>query len=153
MRSQTIKGGFSIIELIIYAALLVMFLAILSNLFLTSIDIKTASEGQSYLGQDSRAIIARMNYDFLRATTVTAPALGATGNSLSLTINGATTTYTLMNGKIKMSDATGTYDLNGSETNVTALSFETLDGLTGKRSVQMNFTISGQSYSTTFGTR
>jgi type II secretory pathway pseudopilin PulG len=145
--------GFTIIELLVYSVLLVMFLAILSNLFLSSIDIKIASEGASYQGQDARAIIERFNYDFLRASAVTSPTLGASSGTLSLTISGSATSYALSNGKLAVTDNSGTYNLNGSETTVSALNFETLGNTNGKRSVKMTFTINDQTYVTTFGTR
>jgi len=148
-----LQKGFTVVELILYAGLLVIFLGILSNLFLSSIDIKTTSEGDSSIGQDARLIIARLNYDLLRASSIVAPALGTSSGTLTLTINGVNNSYALSSNKLTLTDGVGTSNLNGSETSLTALNFQTLGNTNGKRTVKVTFTISGQTFVTSMGTR
>jgi len=147
------KNGFTIIEMILYAGLLVIFLGVLSNLFLSSLDIKTDSEAASYLGQDARLILSKLNYDIKRAESITAPALGATSSSLILNIGGIGYTYSLSSGKVVLADNLGSANLNGSETMVSSLSFERVGNSGGKNTIKASFTMDGKDYSTTVGIR
>ena len=147
------KKGFSIIEMILYAGLLVLFLGVLSNLFLSSLDIKTESEATSYLGQDARLVLSRLNYDIKRADSITAPALGTSSTSLILNIDGVSYTYALSGEKIVLTNNLGSANLNGSETGVAKINFERIGNVGGKNSIKMSFTMDGKDYSTTVAIR
>lgn len=149
MRSR----GFSIVEMLLYSGLLTLFLVVLSNLFLTSLDIKIASEGDSYTGQDARFIISRLTYDAKRAESIISPALGASANSLALVIDGVGYTYAPSGTNLEVTDAGGTYNLNGSETEVSDVSFQRIGNVGGKNSVKVSFKINDKDFTTTVGTR
>ena len=155
MKSQAplMKRGFSIVEMLLYSGLLTLFLVVLSNLFLTSLDIKIASEGDSYTGQDARFIISRLTYDAKQAESIIAPALGVSANSLALVIDGANYTYAPSGTNLEISDASGTYNLNGSETEVSDVSFQRIGNISGKNSIKVTFSVNDQVYTTTVGTR
>lgn len=147
------KKGFSIVEMLLYSGLLVLFLAVLSNLFLSSLDIKQSSEGDSYTGQDARYIIARLTYDAKRANSIISPSLGASADSLIFSIDGSSYTYGLASDNLTLTDPSGTLGLNGSETTISDVSFERIGNAGGKNSVKATFSVNGQAYTTTVGTR
>lgn len=147
------KKGFSIIEMILYAGLLVLFLGVLSNLFLSSLDIKTESEATSYLGQDARLVLSRLNYDIKRADSIVTPVLGASSSTLILNIGGINYTYNLSGENVVLTNNLGSANLNGSETGVTNINFERVGNVGGKNSIKISFTMDGKDYSTTVGTR
>ncbi|SRR6266404_1276405 len=147
------KKGFTIVEMVLYAGLLVLFLAILSNLFLSSLDVKKASEGDSYTGQDTRFIISRLVYDIKRADSITSPVLGASAGSLTLSIANTNYTYASQSGKLVVTDASGTQNLESSETTLTNISFQRLGNVNGKNTIRVQLSINNESYVTTIGTR
>lgn len=87
--------GFTLIEFLIYIGLLSILLAIMSQVFLATLSIRTESEGATNIQQDGRYILARLTYDIYRAKDISVPAVGATGGVLQLTIteNGTDTAY------------------------------------------------------------
>lgn len=147
--------GFSIVEMVLYAGLLTLFLVVLSNLFLTSLDVKTASEGDSYTGQDARFIVSRLTYDLKRTDNIISPALGASAGSLTLSIGGVSYTYAFGSDNLTLTDATGTYNLNSSESTISNVSFQRIGNSDAgsKNSIKVAFSVNGQAYTTTIGTR
>src|SRR5258706_11621238 len=77
--------GFTLIEMMITMGLLSIFLIVLATLFTASIDVQTRSRTYSAVTNDSRFLLARLDYDITRASAVTTPAaLGASASSLVL---------------------------------------------------------------------
>ncbi|MBI3380277.1 hypothetical protein HY029_05995 [Candidatus Gottesmanbacteria bacterium] len=134
--------GFSIIEIIIYIGMLSVFIVVLTNIFISTIDIKLESESIAGIEQDGRYLIAKLAYDINRAQSITSPSLGATGNTLQITVNGVNETFTLTNGKIQITKNSSTDDLNGYDSLVSNLTFQRLGNVSGKNNVKISFTIS-----------
>jgi len=113
------SSGFTIIELVIYAGLLMMFLYILTGIFTEVLDMQLESETESAVIQDSRYILSRFSYDIERASAIVTPvALGDQTSTLVLTIGGVNDTYSLINGNLVFADASGSGSVNSFGTTV-----------------------------------
>ncbi len=156
--------GFTLVELLLYMGLLAMFLVVLSELFISIMDVALSSSATSNLAQDSRFILARFSYDVTRAQAITIPAgLGQTSNSLRLIIGGVQYDYSLNGTNLQLVTGVNTDNLNGSDTQVSNLSFTKIGNPPGKPTVKITFTIAShaqeskgyetQTFTTTIGTR
>lgn len=152
------RKGFTIMELILYMGLLLILLAILSQLFTSSIESQLDSQSFSYVQQDGRFILNRMTYDIQNASAVTTPAaLGGTSTTLVLVINGVTNTYSLTGANLLVNGVR----LNGFNTTVSNLTFQKIGNSGGKPTVRFGYrltslvTINGvpevKNYATTVG--
>lgn len=143
LRSPPIgRQGFTIVELIIYAGILTMFLYVLTGIFTEVIDMQLESETESAVIQDSRYILSRFGYDIGRASAIVTPAaLGDQTSTLVLTIGGVNDTYSLVNGNLVFSDANGSGSVNSFGTTVSGLSFRRYGNLNGKNGVRIVFTL------------
>ena len=125
-------------ETIIYFGLLSIFLLVLTDLFVTLLELHTESTATSAVVQDSRFILARLEYDVTRASSIITPAnLGATSGALSVLIGGVTTTYALSDGNFQLTNNWGTDNLNSSETTITSSSFQRLGNSGGKDTIKL----------------
>lgn len=139
---SNLNRGFTLVELIIYMGLLVIFLLVLSNIFASILDVRTESESISAVEQDGRFIMARLSYDINRATSVSTPAsLGGSGSSLTLVIGAVNYTYALSGGNLVLTNDLGTNNLNSSESTISSLSFQKLGNSGGKETVKIQFTV------------
>ena len=120
---MTLKKGFTLVELLIYMALAVIFLGVLTDLFVGTMDSKKESEAVSAVEEDGRFILSRLMYDANQygAESIIAN-YSLVGNNL------------ILNGE----------RLNSSETEVTSLVFQQLGNIGGKQSVQVKFKLESQ---------
>ncbi len=158
------QAGVTLVEVLLVMGLLSIFLIALTTMISSTLDVQNQSQSTSTVTQDGRFILARLNYDVSRATAVTAPAsLGSIGSSLTLTIGGVATTYALASGNLQLTDSSGTANLNGSETTISAVTFQRLGAPSGKDTIRASFTVTSkaqaksgasvQSFTTTIGRR
>lgn len=144
------QRGTTIIELLIYLALLAIFLTILLDVFVTTLDFKLSSESTSTLNQDTRYIFGRIGYDVYNADSFTVPS----SSELDVVRGGVVTKYTLSSGDLLR----GADKLNSLDTKVQSLSFLAI-GRTVRISLTMisQFILPGgahtQSVDTTFAPR
>ena len=92
--------GFTVVELLIYMALMSIFLVILMGIFTAALSTKLASESASAIAQDSRYILSKLSYEVNNADSVTSPAFGATSSSLQIVASGSSSTYELNDGNL-----------------------------------------------------
>src|SRR3990172_1905169 len=86
------RTGFTLIEIIIYMALLSIFLLTLTDIFVSILDVQLESDATSAVEQDGRFILSRISYYIPRATDIsTPPQIGQTRSNLIMTIAGVTT--------------------------------------------------------------
>lgn len=158
------QKGFTIVEMIIYSAILMSFLYVMTSMFVAILDMQLESESTSSVTQDSRYLFSRFAYDFGRATSVTTPAsLGEQTNTLELTINGVPHTYALTEGNLFLTDALGTDRLNSVGSVVRDITFRRYGNVSGKPSVRIVFSLESTTqrpggpeirvFETTLGTR
>lgn len=139
-----LSAGFTLIELIIYMALLGIFLLTLTDIFTSILDVQLESEATSAVEMDSRFLLARLSYDINRASAITTPsAIGESANSLTLVIGGINYTYLANGNSLELTNNSGTSSLNGSETAISGLTFQKIanSSVSGtKETVKINFT-------------
>ena len=126
MKMHTRQKGFLLIELIIYMGLLMILLAIMSDVFVATLNVKLESDTTSAVQQDGSYIMSRIAYDVRRSTGIITPALGQSGTTLSLDIveNGVHKTYQYVwaNNALTLSDGLSTDSLHGNNSRVTQFS-------------------------------
>lgn len=150
MKKNQIQKGQTIIELLIYLALLAIFLTVLLDVFTTTLDFKLSSESSSSLTQDTRYIFARISYDVYNADSFTVP----TSQQLNIVKGGVITTYSVSSGNLlRNSDK-----LNSLDSSVQNLAFTKIGNTVSLNLTMLSqFTLpSGQktqSISTTFAPR
>lgn len=91
-----ISHGVTIIELLIYLALLTLFLTVLLDVFVTTLNFKLQSESTSALNQDARYIFERLSYDVYNSDSFAVPS----ASELDLTFGGNTVKYTVNSGNL-----------------------------------------------------
>jgi len=145
------QRGFTVIEMVIYIGTLAIFMAILTQIFTSILNVRTKTESTSSLEQDSKYVLSRLVYDINRAQSITRPVnLGGQESRLEITIDGNPYSYFISDNNLMMTDTTGTYALNSNGTTVSGLNFQRLGpALTGRNTIQVNLTITSASLSTT----
>ncbi len=137
------KKGLSIVELIIYMGLLSILLVVLTDVFVSIIDVRKESEAVSAVEQDGNYILARLFYDVSRASSISTPAsLGASTSSLLITIGGVNYTYSLNGSNLQLVNNNGTDVLNSINTTVSSPTFLRIGNSGGKNTIQISFTVS-----------
>lgn len=133
--------GFTLVELLIYMGLLGIFLLVLTEMFVSILDVRVDSQATSAVEQDGRYLLARLAYDVNRASSISTPATaGNSGNSLVLVIGGVNYSYSLNSGNLQLTSNQGTNNLNSSETTISSSTFQRL-GNGNKDSIRLQITI------------
>lgn len=149
MKKNTQKGT-TVIELLIYLALLAVFMTVLLDVFVTTLNLKLSSESTSSLNQDTRYIMSKISYDVFNADSITVP-----GNTeLDFVSGGITNKYTVIGGDLLLNSV----KLNGLDTKVGSISFTKIGStvqviLTMQSQIQLPGGASTQSVQTTVGLR
>lgn len=136
-----IKKGFTIVELVIYMGLMSILLLVLSDLFVSVLNIQSESEATSVIQQDGRYLLAKLNFDLTRVHSVTTPTLGATTPNLVVTISGQTYAYQLNGSNLTLSINGASADqLNSYASKVSNLTFTRIGNGIGKEdTIRINF--------------
>jgi prepilin-type N-terminal cleavage/methylation domain-containing protein len=156
--------GFTLVELLLTMALMGMFLVVLTDVVSSTLNVQTEAEAVSALSEDGRFLLARLDYDLQRATSITTPAsLGSSGSTLVMDIGGVANTYALSSGNLQLTNGAGTTNLNSNEATVSDLSFQRLGNSGGKDTIRVSFTVTSvartdqgqdsRTFTTTFGRR
>jgi prepilin-type N-terminal cleavage/methylation domain-containing protein len=140
-----VQSGFTLVELLLVMALFALLLTALTDMFVSTMTVRTETQATSSLSQDGRYILSRLSYDVSRASAVSTPALiGSSGSSLAIIIGGVSHSYALSGGNLQLTNNDGTNDLNSSETTVTALSFQRIGNPSGKDTIKLSFTLTSK---------
>jgi hypothetical protein len=140
------KKGTTIVELLVYMGLLSIFLVLLINILVTTLNFRLGTESSSAINQDLRFILSKLSYEIYNADDLTIPAtLGATSGSVGITTSGGTKTFSLdaNNDLIETSGGVST-KLNGTDTRITNLSFERIGTSGESPTVKINITVEGR---------
>lgn len=141
-RKAKFKIGFTIVELLIFFGLTSIFLTVLTDLFVAIFDVKRESEATSAVEQDGRFILERLIYDISRASAINAPAsLGASADSLSMTIGGVSYTYDVTGGVLNLTNDTGVNRVNSSQTTISNLTFQRIGDEISNETVRVEFSV------------
>lgn len=130
-----LSKGVSLVELLIYMALVSMFMIILVDLFTSILKLELTTESTSGLATDTRFIVARMGYDIENAASM------SVSTPTTLQFNG-TSSYSLdADGNLILTVGGQSNRLNSADTRISELSFERVGAVGTKPTVQVKFTI------------
>lgn len=142
MKKRMKQKGFTLVELIIYMGLLAILMTILTRLFTATIDVQLSSEATGAVEEDSRYIYSRLAYDLTRADSIVTPASpGVSANSLTMMIGPVVNTYSVSNTSLMLANDQGVSELNSYGTSISNVLFTQLGPVTGKKSIQVKYTI------------
>lgn len=144
--------GFTIPELLVFMALLSVFLIVLTEIFVSVLSVQTESESTSAVEQDGRFILARFIHDINQASAITAPNyLGSpASNTLQITVDGINYSYSLNGVDLALTNDQGVNNLNSVDTNISNLAFTRLgNDLLGKNTLKLSFTIASKAINKT----
>ena len=143
------QEGVSLIELLLYFALLSIVLLIATDLMIRSGEFSLESNAKNNIQADGSFITNRLSYDIHRSTAITTPAaFGDAGSTLVLTIGGETHTYTLLGQDLQYTKqtpppgaSTQTGNLNSDLTKINSITFQRLGNVGGKPTIKITFEI------------
>jgi Tfp pilus assembly protein PilW len=141
------RKGTTLVELLIYMALLAILLVTLTDMLVAILNIKVESEATSNVEQDGRYVIERLVYDIRKADAINSPSLGGTSSSLSITVDGGTYSYAVSGDYLQLANTYGTNNLNGNTSVISNTSFKRLGN-----SVKLQFDVSSFNDQKTFST-
>ncbi|MDP3941015.1 MAG: hypothetical protein Q8Q49_01760 [bacterium] len=135
----------SVIELLLYMGLLSIFLAILSQLFIASLQVQLESESISSVEQDGRFLLSRFHYDIVQASAVQSPGTyGEEVDELVITVDGNTIRYFLSGTDLMVTTDGSTEKLSGADVLISDLGFTKFGNVSGKPTVWLSFTVTSK---------
>lgn len=147
-QKRQVNSGFTLIELLVYMGIFTILLAALTQVFLTILDTQLKSQSVTSAAREGQYLYSRFIYDVHQAEAINIPAaLGASGNSLELTLHGTTYSYALNGTVLEITDGTGTYALNSYDTEISGLQFQRIGNIGGKHTVRITFTVTSKTRS------
>ena len=161
---SSFRKGYTLVELLIFMAMLSILLVIFTQIFSLIVDARLESESTSIVAQDGNYLLNRLMYDVARTNTINLPnAVGATDTTLDITIDGVNYVYALNGANLQLTVNSSVYQLNSIGTTISDLTFKRIGNDDGKDTVQLGFTVTSKileaggsefkSYQTTAGLR
>lgn len=139
-----VRGG-SLVELLIYMGLLLMLIAVFTQIFSSLVEVQLESQADSFIDQDYQYITSKLQHDVRRASSITVPSVVENSTStLSLVIGGNTFTYALSGSNLAISDGQSTENLNSSEAIISNLSFTLTGNAEGKPAVSTSMKLTSR---------
>lgn len=143
------QRGFTVIELLLYMGILVILITVLASTFGSIIDVQLESKATSSVDQDGRFILARLAYDMQSATSIASPSAGSTATSLTIKKSSESYTYKLnASNNLQLTNNSGTDNLNGEDSSISNLTFQTIGSSSTSATVQMKFTVTSRTRKT-----
>lgn len=146
--NQNSQKGFTLLELILYVAILTLMLGTLIPLAWNVVGSSAKSSFQEEVSSQARYVSERIKYEIRNSTGINS--LTATSISLATSTGAANPTIIdLSAGKIRITQGTASpVNLNSTDSTVTALVFTSYTSADNKtKNIQYNFTIAGNSTS------
>ncbi|MCA9370033.1 MAG: prepilin-type N-terminal cleavage/methylation domain-containing protein [Pseudomonadales bacterium] len=111
-----INKGFTLVELLIYMGLSMLFLVVTSALLVTALEHKLAAESFNSLEQESQFIALRLAYDIEESTSITTPsALGVPDTNMVLVTDGVPSSVSSIDGVLVFQRLGQAYPLHSSD--------------------------------------
>lgn len=134
--------GSTVVELVLYMGLLSIFILALFDIFSQILNTQTRSVAVSLVQTNGNFLLTKLTQDINRAESISVPvAIGDTGNTLTLQIGSTSAVYTITDGRLRMVDSTGTYNLNDVDTTISNFNVQKLGNPLGRAGVQLSLTI------------
>lgn len=145
------KRAFTLVEILIYMGIMAVFVTVLTNIFLSVLEIQIESSSTSLVEIDGRYILSRLIYDIHQAAGITTPSSpGQTTSSLVLN----THSFTVSNGALLIDS---TDNLTNIDTTISNFSVTRLGNALDNDTLQISFDLAhgaeARSYQTTVSLR
>lgn len=149
------RRAFTLVELAIGMGILAILLGVVTNIFVTTLQVQAQAREVAAVDADGRYILTRLGYDMGRATAITIPAVrGQTDTRLVLLINGGQYEYAVSADQKLLA---GGEKVSSYLSQITGWQVQRVGNGTAKDTARVSFTVSagGQSrqYQTTLGLR
>ena len=140
------QKGTSLIELLLYMAILSVLLVILTRIFISALDVQLESEAGSAIEQDGNYILAKLAYDMHRAKSIVIPSSnGATSSSFQIVVGGVNYTYSVdVNNNLNLVNNLGTNTLNSFDSSVSSFTVLRLGNGKVEDTLKINYTITSR---------
>ena len=141
------QKGVTIVELLLYMAILSILLVILTNIFISALDVQTESNATSSVEQDGNYILARLSYDIHRAQSINIPATdGAIANNFQIVVGGINYTYSVnANNNLVLTNNLGVNNLNNNGSGVSNFSVQRFGNVGGvEDTLRIDFTVTSR---------
>lgn len=151
LNNSRFPRGVTLVELLIYMGIFSIFLLVLTDMFVSILELRKESEAVSAVDIDSRYLLSRLAYDISRATSITTPATsGVPGtNNLSIVIGGITYSYAIFGNQLQVTNDLGVDSLNSSETTISNANFQKIGNPAGKDTIKIQLTINSKTVRST----
>ena len=144
----TLQKGVTILELVLYMAILSGLLVILTSIFVAALDVQMESSATSSVEEDGNYILAKLAYDIHRAQSISIPpSNGATSTgSFEIVIDGINYTYaTDANNNLILTNNTGANNLNNYNSGISNFSIQRLGNAGGAEdTLRISFVITSR---------
>ena len=124
------KKGFTLVEILIYIAILGLVLASITGFFLNTISANLKENSYQEVQQNGRFVMTKITQETKKAIGINSPVPGSYGNSLSLVMSDSNlnpTVFDLNNGKLRIAQGSSApVDLTTDQVLVTNLQFTNL---------------------------
>jgi type II secretory pathway pseudopilin PulG len=142
----TRQTGFTLIELLLYVSIVGTLLIAMSMFFGLSVDARIKNQSIAEVEQQGMATMEYITQTLRGATTISAPAIGASAASLTAVVpTGALspTIFDLSAGSIRVKEGAGSaIPLTNSDVTITSLNFDNMSRSSSIEIVQVSFTLS-----------
>jgi Tfp pilus assembly protein FimT len=141
------QKGTTMVELLLYMAILTILLIALTSIFTSALDSQSESSATSSVEQDGNYILARLGYDIHGAQSINIPATnGGSGNNFQIVISGANNTYSVDgNNNLVLTNNLGSNNLNSYGSSVSAFFVQRFGNVGGvENTLKINFTITSR---------
>ena len=136
--------GSSVVELLLYMAILSVFLIVLTRIFISALDVQLESEAGSAIEQDGNYILAKLAYDMHRAKSINAPSSYGlpAANNFQIVINSENYSYSIdANNNLILTNNSGINALNSYDSSVSVFSIQRLGNGKVEDTLKINYTI------------
>lgn len=136
------KKATTIVELTLYMGLLSIFLVILFDLFSQIISTQTRSVAVSLVQTNGNFLLSKLTHDINQASAISNPlSLGSSATTMTLTIGSTNASYAVSNGRLVMTDSSGTFNLNDVDTTLSDFVVTRIGNSGGKAGLKIVFTL------------
>ena len=119
--------GISLLELLIYIAILSGLMVIVSDAFISLSKGRGQAEARSEINSAIRFAAERIKQDVKNASAISAPVLGTPANTLSMTVSGVPVVYDMLGGALRRTENSVVATTTGSFVSVDTPTFTRLE--------------------------
>lgn len=121
--------GYSLIEVLLYVAILAIISVVLTNFFLVSVTSNNEHSARDDIAEVSDDIKLALDNDITNALAIQVPAIDASGTMLTLLLSDATTTWSVSGNSLVRVAASSTRTFSGSTSRIKSALFTVRGGV------------------------